>query len=51
MRVSDVARVELGAQTYNIIGRYKGTPAAILALYQIPDSNALEARERRAQVQ
>jgi hydrophobic/amphiphilic exporter-1 (mainly G- bacteria), HAE1 family len=43
IRVSDVARVELGAQTYNMIGRFKGKPAAILALYQIPDSNALEA--------
>jgi len=43
VRVRDVARVELGAQTYNLIGRYRGKPAALLALYQIPDSNALEA--------
>ena len=43
VRVRDVARVELGAQTYNLIGRYQGKPAALLALYQIPDSNALEA--------
>jgi hydrophobic/amphiphilic exporter-1 (mainly G- bacteria), HAE1 family len=43
VRVKDVARVELGAQTYNMIGRFKGKPAAILALYQIPDSNALDA--------
>jgi HAE1 family hydrophobic/amphiphilic exporter-1 len=43
IRVRDVARVELGAQTYSMIGRFKGKPAAILALYQIPDSNALEA--------
>ncbi|MCE0523125.1 MAG: efflux RND transporter permease subunit [Methylacidiphilales bacterium] len=43
VRVSDVARIELGAQTYNLIGRYKGKPAAILALYQIPDTNALQA--------
>jgi len=43
VRVRDVARVELGAQTYNMIGRFKGKPAAILALYQIPDSNALDA--------
>ena len=26
-----------------MIGRFKGKPAAILALYQIPDTNALEA--------
>jgi HAE1 family hydrophobic/amphiphilic exporter-1 len=43
VRVSDVARVELGAQTYNMIGRYKGKPAAILAIYQLPGSNALDA--------
>jgi HAE1 family hydrophobic/amphiphilic exporter-1 len=43
VRVRDVARIELGAQTYNLIGRFKGKPAAILALYQIPDTNALQA--------
>ncbi|HEV3273162.1 MAG TPA: efflux RND transporter permease subunit [Candidatus Methylacidiphilales bacterium] len=43
VRVSDVARVELGAQTYNMIGRFKGKPAAILALYQLPGTNALDA--------
>ncbi|MEJ0001431.1 MAG: efflux RND transporter permease subunit [Verrucomicrobiota bacterium] len=43
LRLRDVARVELGAQTYSVIGRYQGKPAAILALYQIPDSNALDA--------
>jgi HAE1 family hydrophobic/amphiphilic exporter-1 len=43
VRVRDVARVELGAQTYNMIGRFKGKPAAIIALYQLPGTNALEA--------
>ena len=43
MRLSDVARLELGAQTYNLEGRFNGRPAAILALYQLPGSNALEA--------
>ncbi len=43
VRVRDVARVELGAQTYNMIGRFKGKPAAIIALYQLPGSNALLA--------
>lgn len=42
IRVKDVARVELGAQTYNIDGRFKGHPAAIVAVYQLPGSNALE---------
>lgn len=43
LRVRDVARVELGAQTYNLQGRFQGKPAAVLALYQIPGSNALAA--------
>ena len=43
VRVKDVARVELGAQVYNIIGRMNGAPAAILAVYQLPGSNAIEA--------
>jgi HAE1 family hydrophobic/amphiphilic exporter-1 len=43
VRVRDVARIELGAQTYGMEGRFQGKPAAILALYQIPGSNALQA--------
>jgi hydrophobic/amphiphilic exporter-1 (mainly G- bacteria), HAE1 family len=49
VRLKDVARIELGAQTYNLIGRYNGRPATILALYQLPGSNAVEtARNVRA---
>ena len=43
LRLKDVARVELGAQTYNLEGRYNGNPSAILAIYQLPGSNAVEA--------
>jgi HAE1 family hydrophobic/amphiphilic exporter-1 len=43
VRVKDVARVELGAQMYNIIGRMDGVPGAILAVYQLPGSNAIDA--------
>ena len=42
VRLRDVARIELGAQTYMQLGRYQGKPAAILAVYQSPGSNALE---------
>lgn len=42
VRLKDVARVELGAQLYNIAGRLNGRPSAILALYQLPGSNALD---------
>src|SRR5437762_2072350 len=41
--MKDVARLELGSQTYNIIGRYNGKPAAVVAVYQLPGSNAVKA--------
>src|SRR5690242_7737605 len=43
LRLKDVARIELGAQIYNLQGRYNGNPAAVLALYQLPGSNAVQA--------
>ncbi|MDB6018474.1 MAG: acriflavin resistance plasma rane protein [Pedosphaera sp.] len=43
VRLKDVARIELGTADYNIIGRFDGHPSAILALYQLPGSNAIEA--------
>src|SRR5207249_1286561 len=36
VRVKDIARIDLGAQTYNLKGRLNGQPAAIIALYQLP---------------
>src|SRR5436309_1353118 len=43
VRVKDVARVELGAQNYIRRGRLNGQPAAIIAVYQLPGSNAIDA--------
>src|SRR5499425_3132528 len=43
VRVKDVARVELGAQNYIRRGRLNGQPAALVAVYQLPGSNAIEA--------
>jgi len=43
VRLKDVARIELGAQTYAIKGRLNGKAAAVLALYQLPGSNAIQA--------
>ena len=40
-RVKDVARVELGAQTYSIAFALNGKPAAGIAIYQLPEANAL----------
>ena len=45
VRLREVARVELGAQTYNILGRFSGKPAALLAVYQLPGSNAVAAAD------
>jgi HAE1 family hydrophobic/amphiphilic exporter-1 len=40
-RLSDVGRVELGAQTYGQVFTLDGKPAAGLAIYQAPGANAL----------
>ena len=45
MRVKDIARIDLGAQTYNLRGRLNGQPSAILAVYQLPGTNAIKAAE------
>ena len=43
VRVKDVARIELGAQIYNMESRLNGKPACLIALYQMPGTNALDA--------
>ncbi len=43
VRVRDVARIELGAQDYSVAGRFNGKPSAIIATYQLPGSNAVNA--------
>jgi HAE1 family hydrophobic/amphiphilic exporter-1 len=43
VRLKDLARVELGSQTYSMVGRLNGKPSAVLALYQLPGSNAIAA--------
>ena len=45
LRLKDVARTELGAQTYSFDARFKGVPAAALGIYQLPGSNAIAAAE------
>src|SRR5262249_53322000 len=44
-RVRDVARVELGAQTYAISSKLDGRPSAIIAVFQLPGSNALNVAD------
>jgi HAE1 family hydrophobic/amphiphilic exporter-1 len=43
VRVRDVARIELGSQDYSVAGRLNGKPSAIVAAYQLPGSNAVDA--------
>jgi HAE1 family hydrophobic/amphiphilic exporter-1 len=43
LRLKDVARIELGSQTYNVNVRYNGQIAAGMAIYQLPGSNAVAA--------
>ena len=42
LHLRDVARVELGAQSYGISARYNQAPAGVMAIYQLPGSNAVE---------
>src|SRR5258705_7219995 len=46
VRLKDVARIELGTMLYSAIGRHDGKPAAVIAVYQIPGTNALEVANR-----
>jgi len=43
VRLRDVARMELGSQDSSLTGRINGRPGAILAVYQLPGSNAVQA--------
>jgi HAE1 family hydrophobic/amphiphilic exporter-1 len=45
VRLQDVARIELGTQVYNLQGRLDGKPAAVVAIYQLPGSNAIQAAQ------
>src|ERR1700722_11642771 len=43
VRLRDVARIELSAADYDVVGRFGGKPSALMALFQLPNSNAIEA--------
>lgn len=42
LRLKDVARVELGSQSYSAFGKFSGRPAVLFAVFQQPQANALE---------
>jgi hydrophobic/amphiphilic exporter-1 (mainly G- bacteria), HAE1 family len=43
VRVRDVATIDLGSQDYNWVARLNGQPSALIAVYQLPGSNAVQA--------
>ncbi|SEA08733.1 hydrophobic/amphiphilic exporter-1, HAE1 family [Desulfuromusa kysingii] len=45
VRLRDVARVELGSQSYDRIARYKGSPASGMGIYLGTGANALDTAE------
>src|SRR6187399_2984069 len=46
VRIKDVARIELGTMLYNALGRHDGKPAAVIAVFQIPGTNAVDVADR-----
>jgi len=46
VKIKDIARVELGVETYNAFTRLNGKACAVIALYQAPGSNAVELAEK-----
>ena len=45
VRIGDIARVELGAQSYSSFGRLNGKPSVIFGIFQLPEANALDVAE------
>jgi multidrug efflux pump len=46
VRVKDVGRCELGAKNQDIASRIDGKPCANIAIFQLPDANALDTADR-----
>ena len=44
--LKDVARLELGTMLYNSIGRHDSKPAAVIAVFQIPGTNAIDVANK-----
>ena len=42
IRLRDVGEIEMGAQSYGAQSQIRGDNAALIAIYQLPDANALE---------
>ncbi|MCG6943373.1 MAG: multidrug efflux RND transporter permease subunit [Thiohalocapsa sp.] len=52
VRINDIARVELGSQSYSSDSRFNGEPTAAIAIYQAPGANALAvAKQVKAELE
>ena len=52
LRLRDIARIDLGSQTYDVVSRQNGKPSASIAVYQSPGSNALSvSKQVRAEME
>lgn len=45
LRLKDVAHIDLGSASYNVVSRLNGQPTAAIAIYQQPGSNSLDVSE------
>lgn len=46
LRLKDVAHIELGSVSYNVVSKLKGKPCAAIAIYQLPGSNSLDVAKQ-----
>jgi multidrug efflux pump len=46
VRIKDIGRTELGGKNWDITAKIDGLPCANLAVFQLPDANALDTAER-----
>ncbi len=46
IRLSDVARIDLGSNSYTVTSRYNSTSSALIVVYQTPGSNAVEVGDK-----
>ena len=46
VRIKDIARVELGAESYMWSADLNNKPAALLGIYQLPNANALDVAQK-----
>ncbi|GMG86862.1 efflux RND transporter permease subunit [Biformimicrobium ophioploci] len=44
--LGDIARIELGSEFYGAFGQLDNRPSAVIAIYQLPDANALDVAEK-----